>query len=854
MSHFQLLPQLLLMLAITLGACTPQQPEQSTSYEEKESGAALAMEEWARLRSYPDGKIYMRNLAIAHEAQKNTISFRDNSAEWEALGPKNFGGRTLCLAFHPNNPDILYAGSASGGLWKSTTAGAGAEAWERVALGHPVLGVSSIAINPDNPEEMYIGTGEVYNYTVAMPGVSNRLTRGSYGMGILKTTDGGLTWGKALDWSYGEMRGVWDVVINPENTNTIWATTTEGTYRSLDAGENWALVHDFPMGIDLELHPADTTILFATYGGYESPQAGVFRSTDGGASFQPLSGLPNDYSGKALLSISPADPDIIYISLADAFESRGLYKSEDGGGSWLLVNTDDVARFQGWYAHDVAIKPDDPNTVIYTGVDLFKSTNGGLTVNQKAYWYNWFFGQTPVGGPEGPFDYVHADIHAAYYSPFDNSTVFVATDGGVFVSEDNGESWAGRNGGYQTQQFYAKFSNSLTNPDLAIGGLQDNATAVYLGADSWYRVIGGDGMCTAIDPVDNSRVYGSFQRLNIRQSFNGGLDFSPLPISSLGNELTNFNGPFILSPHNPATIYAGAQRLHRSNNYGANWAPTSVGPVDSEYENPILTIAAAPYDQNVLLVATAPLQGGTAKVLRSTDGGASWGPVSGLPDRVFMEITFDPSNPGTVYAVCSGFGSAHAFKSENGGLTWEPISGGLPDIPANSIVVDPQQPSDLYLGNDLGVYASFDFGESWEWYAGEIADAVMAMHLSIGAERKLRVATHGLGVYETDLREIVNTDTPLASRFQLLSAFPNPANAGLTVPFELGSPAQITLRAFNSQGLVVATLSSGRYPEGKHQTEARVEDWPTGNYTLVLDGTFSNGQRSRKVSSIVVAR
>lgn len=849
MSHIHRSLEVLLLVAFLSNACTShQEPE----YDETKSGAALAMEEWARLRSYPDGKIHTRNLSLAHEAQQATLSFRDNPATWDALGPKNFGGRTLCLAFHPSDPNVLFAGSASGGLWKTTTAGVGAQAWERVALGHPVLGVSSIAINPDDPDEMYIGTGEVYNYTVAMPGVSNRLTRGSYGMGILKTTDGGATWEKSLDWSYEEMQGVWDVLVNPENTNTVWATTTEGTYRSFDAGQSWALVHDFPMGMDLELHPTDTSVLFATYGGYESPQAGVFRSLDGGSTFQPLTGLPNDYSGKAMLSISPSNPDIIYISLADAFESRGLYKSEDGGDSWALVNTDDVARFQGWYSHDVAIKPDDPNTLIYTGVDLFKSTNGGLNIEQKAFWFKWYFGQTPVGGPEGPFDYVHADMHAAYYAPFDNNTVFVATDGGVFVSEDNGETWSGRNGGYQTQQFYAKFSNSLTNPNLAIGGLQDNATAVYLGEDSWYRTIGGDGMCTAIDPVDNNRVYGSFQRLNIRQSLNGGFDFAPLPITSLGDEVTNFNGPFILSPLAPAIIYAGAQRLHRTDNYGITWQATSTGLVDSQYGNPILTIAAAPNDPDLLLVATAPLLGGAAKVLRSTDGGQSWGAVAGLPDRVFMEITFDPSTPGTVYAVCSGFGTGHAFKSEDGGLTWLSISEGLPDIPTSTIVVDPEQPSDLYIGNDLGVYASFDYGLTWEWYSDGIADAVMVMHLSLAANRKLRVATHGLGVYETDLREIVNTKEPLASELWLLQPYPNPATTSITVPFELSAAARVDLKAYSSSGQRVATLLSGDYPAGAQQAVANITDWAAGHYALVLEATTERGQKVRKVSSLLV--
>jgi hypothetical protein len=217
-----------------------------------------------------------------------------------------------------------------------------------------------------------------------------------------------------------------------------------------------------------------------------------------------------------------------------------------------------------------------------------------------------------------------------------------------------------------------------------------------------------------------------------------------------------------------------------------------------------------------------------------------------------MEITFDPSTVGTVYAVCSGFGSDHAFKSEDGGLNWSSVSTGLPDIPANSIVVDPEQPSDLYMGNDLGVYASFDFGQSWEWYSDGIADAVMAMHLSIGAGRKLRVATHGLGVYETDLREIVSTEAPIASLSRLLPAFPNPASAELTVPFELGGAAQVTLRVYNGQGQLMATLLSGQYPEGKHQGIVDVTGWPAGHYALVLDGTFDSGQALRKVSSQVV--
>ncbi|MCB0642694.1 MAG: hypothetical protein KDC44_13690, partial [Phaeodactylibacter sp.] len=263
-------------------------------------GAALAMEEWAFVRSYPDGKIWSRNLAAAHAAQQVVLNTRGGGldAHWEAIGPKNIGGRTLCLAFHPTDPNTMYAGSASGGLWKSTTQGVGYAAWEYVPTGHPVLGVPAIAINPENPDEMYIGTGEVYNYTAAMPGIADRLTRGSYGIGILKTIDGGATWSPSLDWSYGEMTGVADLLINPENPATVYAATTEGLYRSYNSGASWEQIKANVMAADIEMHPQDTSTLLVSFGNYLSPanQKGVYRSQNGGNSFELLSdGLPTNY-------------------------------------------------------------------------------------------------------------------------------------------------------------------------------------------------------------------------------------------------------------------------------------------------------------------------------------------------------------------------------------------------------------------------------------------------------------------------------------------------------------------------------------------------------------------------------
>ncbi|MCO6493289.1 MAG: hypothetical protein J5I98_33015 [Phaeodactylibacter sp.] len=842
---------ILLPFFLLFTSCARQAPPG----EPAKSGAALALEAWALYRSYPDGRIWQRNLSQAYEQQQLAVGFRggDNPA-WEPMGPKNFGGRTLCLAFHPSDPNILYAGSAGGGLWKSTTAGVGPQAWERVPLGHPVIGVSSIAIDPSNPDVMYVGTGEVYNYTIAAPGVYNRLTRGSYGFGLLKTTDGGISWEKSIDWSYEEMTGVWDVVVNPQNPLTVFAATTEGLFRTHNAGDSWELVHDFPMGVDIEIHPVDSSIIYVSHGGYQSPAAGIFKSADGGNSFSLLPGLPDDFTGRSLISISPSNPDILYISMAEALTGIGLFRSDDGGESWVLANPSNVATYQGWYSHDVAIKPDDPSQLIWTGIDAFKSTDSGNSITQKSNWFAWDFGQTPVGGPEGPPNYVHADIHAAYYSPFDDNAVFLATDGGIFYSGDNGENWEGRNGGYQTLQFYASFACSATNPGLAIGGMQDNATAIYVGDDAWVRVIGGDGMSAAIDPGDNNILYGSSQGLNMLRSDNGGQNFVSITSSgSWQNEPRNFSGPFILDPQSPNIIYAGAQRLHRSTDRGNTWNATSTNQVDPNLGNPILAIAVSPLDNDILFVATSPLLGPGAGVFRSTDSGQSWQAVAGLPDRVAMDIVFHPDDDDIAFVAFSGFGTNHIYKTEDGGDSWAPSDAGLPDVPANAIAIDPDQPSDMYAGNDLGVYASFDGGQNWEPYSTEIAEAAMAYDLVVSpSDRKLWVATHGLGVYRTALRELVASREPPQPGLTLYQNHPNPAQDQTTIPFELPDAAGVILQLLNSQGQVAVTLAQGHFAAGRHQVEARLGHLPAGVYACVLEVRFSgNRQPARAIRAFV---
>lgn len=756
----------------------------------KTSGAGQAMEYWDLLRSYPDGRLHSSKLYRAFASHQAELSLR-NGANWQALGPKNVGGRTLCLAFHPQDSNRIYAGSASGGLWVSQTAGKGPQAWERVRTGFPVLGVSTIAINPHRPAEMFIGTGEVYNYRAARPAIDDRFNRGIYGMGILRSTDGGKSWQVSLDWRLTELRGVWKIIYNPLRTETLLAATTEGIFRSRDRGNTWQRISDRRMATDVAMHPLDTNIIYASHGGFRSPETGIYRSTNGGGSFELIRQLPFQYTGKAAISLAPSEPDWVYVSIADDLESIGLFRSINRGENWALVNTEDVAQWQGWYAHDVAVHPTDPNTLIYVGIDTWRSTDGGKQLSQRSYWQTWQFGQTAVGEPEGPGNYVHADIHAAYYHPANPQRVFVVTDGGIFESVNGGSSWTSRNGGYQTQQFYADFANASRDSNLAIGGLQDNSTVIYSGSGAWARRIGGDGMTAAIDPVNDNNIYGSLQNLQVLRSTDRGDTFRRLIIGSSANEIRNFSSPFLLAPSDPSLLYAGAQRLYVSRNSGGTWETVSS---QKDGDNAILKIAVAPDDPDLLYFSTNSLTGKQAPaVFKSSTGGRStWTKMSDLPEQVCTDLVFHPRNSEEVYAVFGGFHTPHVFRTTDGGQSWTAIDNDLPDLPTHTLFIDPDQSGHLYVGNDLGVFASIDNGQHWEWISQDIAEAVMVMDLSLSPQnRKLRVATHGLGAYELDLDRL-DLSAPPTARITIGAPYPNPTPDWVHVDLQLADAGTLS--------------------------------------------------------------
>lgn len=460
-----------------------------------------AMNFMTQQRAYPGKVIKGGKFYSEYQQSSSRIKKVVSDDSWELLGPFNQGGRTNLIVVDPNNTEIIYAGSASGGLWKMKYYSDENYTWERVNTGYPVLGVNAIAIDQRDSNIIYIGTGEVYGYQNSNGGLHIRTTRGSYGIGLLKTVDGGVNWTKSIDWTYSMQRGILAIDIDPDNPDIIYSGTTEGLYKSINSGESWMLVNSTVMAVDIEINPNNTDILFVSFGNFETEGNGIYRSDNAGDTWTKLSGgLPDSWTGKTMIDIYENEPNIIYADVANMFSSLGLYKSEDNGKTWTLLSNEGYSGGQGWFSHYVRVDPEDNKKIFLAGVPHGSSEDGGTTFYQR------------------PSENMHLDNHAFANHPSDPDIIYFATDGGVYRTQDGGWTISPLNRGYVTAQFYPGFSCSATDSNFAAGGLQDNSVMTFRGSPDWVREGFADGNYAFIDPNDDNVIYASNQRLQIFKS------------------------------------------------------------------------------------------------------------------------------------------------------------------------------------------------------------------------------------------------------------------------------------------------------------------------------------------------
>lgn len=762
-------------LCFILGFYITHDPSANKREKKGEDHAQEMFEWWYSQRALPFDYIpagaFQKAVLYAKtkmRKEKQTFSASGDPQQWVSIGPNNVGGRMLSLAVNPQNTNIVWAGSASGGLWKSTTGGEGASAWTYVNTGFNALSISTIAIDPASPNNMYIGTGEVSFYHSGQVGTPG--ARSSYGIGILRSTDGGSSWSQTdLTWTLPQFTAVEKIIINPLNTNTLYAATSEGVYKSADAGLHWVKVSTHLMAMDILMDPDDTSSVYAAHGNLNSTSdPGLYKSIDAGATWNKLTnGLPSSNFGRTSLALSPTVSFVVYAGIADGNSGSiiGLYKSVDAGASWSLSNSTNYVAGQGWYDNVIAANPHTPESLYCAGLDIYLSTDNGDTLKRKSDWGAGFMGTVPAGGPEGQDWYAHADHHAIAFDPISTKTIYFGCDGGVFKTTDGGNTFFGCNGGLVTTQFYNGFANSSYDSTIALGGLQDNGAVKYEGSTTWNKVDGGDGGWNAIDRTNQNIMYEEYIYLTISRSNSGGASWRSITNGIVGagsSTAANFIAPFAISYSTPSILYAGAKILYKTTDRGDNWVPTNNGVALNGTK--ISCIGVSYTDPNTLMAGTgsSASQSPTFAVFATTNGGQTWQNVStGLPNRYPTDIEFDPTDSKIAYVTFSGYGTGHLFRTTNLGQTWTNISSGV-DIPHQSVVVDSLDPIQVYVGTDLGVYHSSNSGATWEDFS---AGMIPAMVLDVGISRAngvLRAATFGNGVFQRKLYRppVVSLTTP----------------------------------------------------------------------------------------------
>ncbi len=846
-----LIRNITLLLTCSVWMVVTSQGQVPITQELDPDQAMTALNWWNASRAYPHQEIPAGAYAAAYARLQQHEQLQSRTEmSWEALGPYNIAGRMLSLAVNPLNTNSLYTGSASGGLWRSRTGGKGPHAWEPVQTGFPLLAASCIAYHPQDTNVIFVGTGEVYNFQAAGTGNIVWRTRGSYGIGILKSTDGGMTWTHALNWAYNNLRGVNKILFDPVNPDRIFAATTEGIYLSPNQGDDWFLVMNKKMVTDLIIHPTQPNLLLAAAGNLQHPDRGIYRSTDGGGVWTKVN-LGFEFFGKIHLAIAPSAPDTVYASVGYAVGAASeLQVSTDFGLNWSTKG--DQAFTYGWFAHDVAVSPDDPTKVICGGNDAWELDWAGDVLVQKSYWQNGSFAANAPGTPDGAPDFVHQNIHEIVFDPTNSQRIFFATDGGIYLSEDGGDSFTNLNGGLQTAQFYPGVSSDLRDSTFFMGGLQNNGTAIYQGNTAWKRVIGGEGGFTAIHPTRQNEVYVGSSWLKTFRSTNAGVSFTDLPVPLQSFSSANFVSPFVMAPNHPDKMYLGADLLYRSNDGGLTIETASPEPFDSGRKT--IAIAVSHQDFNKLYISTSPLTQGSlgsvivnspARILRSDNGGASWVDISrSLPDRMTMDLAVHPHNDQIVYAVMSGFGSAHVYKTTDGGTTWTALGQGLPDVPFQAVVLDPLDPNHVYVGGDLGAWLSRNGGQTWEHLTAEMGDPFLVTDLSVSpANRKLRMATFGRGLYQMPMLSdgVTSTASELAEARWTIA--PNPAQGLATLRADLAQSTSVTVELWSLQGRKLREVMPQRQVHaGAFEWQISAPQLPAGMYlvrVLTAQGSMS---------------
>jgi photosystem II stability/assembly factor-like uncharacterized protein len=820
------------------------------------------------------GILAVSSLASAQEVKIDADTF--GGLEARSIGPAAMSGRISAIDALEGERLTIYAGSASGGLWKSVDGGL---AWKPIFDKHS-QSIGAVTIDRRNPKTVWVGTGETCTRNSV-----------SVGDGLYKTTDGGESWQKL---GLGDSERIAKIVVDPQDSNTVLVCATghlfdshpeRGVFRTTDGGKTWhktLFVNDDTGCSDLAIDPQDGSIVYAgmwqfrrkpyffTSGG---PGSGLHKSTDGGKTWRRITkGLAEGELGRIALAVAPARTSVVYATVEA--KQTALYRSDDLGESWTSLNTSGAITGRPFYFSHLQADPRDWKRIYRPGFSLSVSDDAGKT-----------FSGVGGGGLFGST--YHGDTHALWINPTNPEQLILGTDGGVYVSHDRGTHWRFV-ASLPVSQFY-HVSYDMQFPYNVYGGLQDNSTWYgpsrrpgFLGGGiqnkHWYSLTIGDGFWAFVDPADPDVVYSEYQGGNLfrtRKSTLESRDIKPTPKAGEPKYRFNWNTPIHLSPNDAGTIYFGAQFLFRSRDQGDSWerlSPdlTTNDPAkqkqdesggltldDSTAENhcTIFAITESPKNRELIWVGT---DDGNLQVTR--DGGKSWtnvvANVPGLPKNAWVSsIAASRHTEGTAYASFDnhmvGDMKTYVYKTTDHGKSWQSLAGPREGVSgdlrsyAHVVKEDLVNPELLFVGTESGLFVSVDGGRQWGQFTGNLPNVAVRDLAIHPREHDLIVATHGRGIYIVDditplrtlTRELAEKDVAfLGSRptpmyipaiefaFGDDSQFegPNPPEAAMITYYlkKRHLIGDLKLEVYDESGKLVSTL-----PGGKRRGINRVA-WP----------------------------
>jgi photosystem II stability/assembly factor-like uncharacterized protein len=704
-----------------------------------------------------------------HFAQDNSEELY-GALEYRLIGPFR-GGRSAAVTGVPGKPNLFYFGAAGGGVWKTTNGG---RSWSNISDGYFGGSIGAIEVAKSDPNVMYVGGGE-------------KTVRGnvSSGYGIWKTEDAGKTWTSA---GLKNSRHVPRIVIHPKDYNTVYAavlgniykpTEERGVYKSTDGGKNWkkVLFSNADAGaVDLIMDPNNPRVLYAsTWNVQRTPYSlssggegsALWKSTDSGETWKEISenkGFPKDTLGIIGVTVSPANSERVW-AIVENKEKGGVYRSDDAGETWNLINDDRSLRQRAWYYTRIYADSEDEDKVYVLNVNYHTSTDGGKTYSS-------------ANAP-------HGDHHDLWIAPDDSQRMIMGDDGGAQITYDGGETWSTYHN-QPTSQFY-RVTTDNSFPYRIYAAQQDNSTVRIrhrteggsIGEGDWESTAGGESAHIAVDPENPEIVYGgSYDGFLTRYNHETGTvrSISVWPDNPMGHGAENlkyrfqWNFPIFFSPHDPDKLYTASNHLHMTTNEGESWKEispdltrndkskqkSSGGPITQdntsvEYYSTIFAAAESPLKEGLLWTGS---DDGLVHVSR--DGGKNWENVTpkGMPEWMMINSiepsVFDESTAyiaGTRYKL--GDFAPYLYKTTNFGKSWKKITSGISSEHFTRVVrEDPEKQGLLYAGTETGMYISFDDGANWKTFQLNLP-IVPITDLAI-KENNLIVATQGRSLWIID--------------------------------------------------------------------------------------------------------